>query len=109
MASPLFLRGLLDDLGLEPFFGVHLLEPTVLVFESLHSGHQQGVHAAKPGPSFVEGRGTDAVLAAELRYRAAALRLLQDANDLAVGESGPLHVKLPLRIGENSTSGSNGF
>ena len=54
MASPLFLQCLLNDLGLQAFFGIHLLEPPVLVFEFLESGHQRGVHAAEFAAPFVK-------------------------------------------------------
>ena len=84
MASPLFLQGLLDDLGLEAFFGIHLLEPPVLVFEFLEAGHQGGVHAAKLTAPFVERGRADAVFPAEFRNRAAALGLLEHGDDLAV-------------------------
>lgn len=46
MAS-LFLECLLDDLGLEPLRGVHLLDPSVLVLEFVHPRHQRRVHASE--------------------------------------------------------------
>ena len=84
MASPLFLQGLLDDLGLEAFFGIHLLEPPVLVFEFLEPGHQGGIHAAEFAAPFVKRGGTDAVLPAQFWNRAAGLGLLEYGDDLAV-------------------------
>ena len=84
MASPLFLQGLLHNLGFEPFFSIHLLEPPVLVFKFLEPGHQRGVHAAELAAPFVERRRTDTVLPAELGNRATALCLLENGNDLAV-------------------------
>lgn len=84
MASPLFLERLLDDLRLQALFGVHLLEPPVLVFELLEPGHQRGVHAAKLAAPFVEGGRTDAMLPTKLGDRAAGLCLLEYRDDLAV-------------------------
>lgn len=84
MASPLFLQGLLDDLGLEAFFGIHLLEPPVLVFEFLEAGHQGGIHAPELAAPFVKRGGTDAMFPAEFRNRAATLCLLENGDDLAV-------------------------
>jgi len=84
MASPLFLQGLLDDLGLEAFFGIHLLEPPVLVFELFEPGHQGGIHAAKFAAPFVKRGRTDAVFPAEFRNWAATLGLFEDGNDLAI-------------------------
>ena len=76
MASPFFCEGLLDDLSLEALLGIHLLEPSVLVFEFLQSGHQGGVHAAEFAAPFVERRRTDAVLPAQFWNRATGLGLL---------------------------------
>lgn len=84
MASPLFLQGLSDDLGLEPLFGIHLFEPPVLVFEFLEPGHRRGVHAAELAAPFVKRGGADAVFPAEFRDWAAALCLLEHGDDLAV-------------------------
>ena len=83
MASALFPR-LLNDLCLEVFFRIHLLEPSVLVFEFLEVGHQRGVHAPKFATPFVERGGTDAVFSAGFRDRAAALCLLGNGDDLVV-------------------------
>jgi hypothetical protein len=78
------LQGLLDDLGLEAFFGIHLLEPPVLIFEFLEAGHQGGVHAAEFTAPFVKRGRTDAVFPAKCRNRAPALCLLENGDDLAV-------------------------
>ena len=56
MASPLFLQGLLHDLGFKAFFGIHLLEPPVLVFKFLEPRHQGGVHAAEFAATFYKWR-----------------------------------------------------
>ena len=48
------------------------------------------------GAPFVERGVADAVLAAQLRYRAAGFGLLQDGDDLAVGKAGRLHVELSV-------------
>ena len=84
MALPLFLQSLLHNLGFEPFFSIHLLEPPVLVFKFLEPGHQRGVHAAELAAPFVERSGADAVLTAEFGYRTATFCLLENGNDLAV-------------------------
>jgi len=84
MASPLFLQGLLNDFSLQAFFCVHLLEPTVLLFEFLEPGHQGSVHATELAPPFVKRCGADAMLPAEFRNRAAALCLLEYGDDLTV-------------------------
>jgi len=78
------LQGLLDDFGLEPLFGIHLLEPPVLVFEFLEPGHQGDVHATEFAAPLVKLGRTDAVLPAQFGDRAAALCLLEYGNDLAV-------------------------
>ena len=54
MALPLFCERLLDDLGLETFFGVHLLEAPVFVLELFHTSHERGVHAAVLAAPLVE-------------------------------------------------------
>ena len=87
MASPLFLQGLLNDLGLKPFLGIPLLQPPVLVFEFLQAGHQRGIHTAEFAAPFVERGGTDAVLTTELRNWAASLCLLEHGNDLSVPDA----------------------
>lgn len=84
MASSLFLQGLLDDLCLQAFLGIHLLEPPVLVFEFLEPCHQRGVHAAEFAAPFVKRGRTDAVLPAEFGDRAATLGLLEYGDDLTV-------------------------
>jgi len=78
------LQGLLNNLGLEAFFGIHLLEPPVLVFEFLEPCHQGGVHAAELAAPFVKRGRTDPVLPAEFGDRAAALGLLEYGDNLAV-------------------------
>ena len=94
MALPLFCEGLGDNFDFETLIGVHFLQVPVLVFELLHTGHQGRIHAAELGAPFVERGIADAVLAAQLRYRAAGLGLLKDGNDLAVGKAGRFHVEL---------------
>lgn len=49
--------------------------------------HQRNVHRAELRPPLVERRLTGPVLAARVWYRQAVLHLLQDCQDLAVGES----------------------
>ena len=54
MALPLFLERLLNDLGLEALLGIHLLEPSILVFEFLEASHQRDIHAAELAAPFVK-------------------------------------------------------
>jgi len=94
MASPFFCERLLEQIGAQLSFGIHLLQPPVFLFQRLHLGHHRGVHAAELAPPLVERGGADAVLTAEIRNRTASLSLLQHANDLAVGKTGFLHGNL---------------
>jgi hypothetical protein len=87
MALPLFCQGLGHDFGLEALFGIHLLEPAVLVLQLLHAGHEGSVHAAELGTPLVERGVADAVLTAQLRDGRADFGLLEDGDDLAIGES----------------------
>ena len=48
------------------------------------------------GAPLVERGVADAMLAAQFRYRAAGLGLLEDGDDLAVGKAGRLHVELSV-------------
>jgi hypothetical protein len=94
MASPLFCQGLRNDLGLQTLLGIHLFQATIFIFQLLHAGHQRGIHAAELGAPLVELGVADAVLAAQLRNRRAALGLLEDGDDLAIGKTGRLHAEL---------------
>ncbi len=102
MASPLFCHGLLKDLGFQPLFGIHLLEPGVLKFQFLHPADHLGIHATIHRPPFVKCGGTDAKLTTDLRYRYTRLNALERFHDLTVREFRLLHAESPLR--ENSTS-----
>lgn len=62
-----FLQRLLDDLGLEPFLGVHLLQAAVLLLQLLEPGHQRGVHPTVLRPPLVEGGPAHPMLPAQLR------------------------------------------
>lgn len=64
MAIELSLQGLLDDFRLEAFFGIHLLEPAVLLLQLSHAGHQGDIHAAVLATPLVEGGAADVVLSA---------------------------------------------
>lgn len=87
MALPLFCHGFLDDLGLEPFLGIHFLQAPVLFLKFLHAGHQGRVHAPKLGPPLVERGIADGVLPAQIRDWRPGFGLIQDADDLAIGKS----------------------
>ena len=93
MALPFFCRGLRDDLGLQAHLGIHFLQAPVFVLQLLHAGHQRGVHAAELGAPFVERGVADAVLAAQFRDWRAALGLLEEGDDLAIGKTGRLHAE----------------
>ena len=62
MGSPLFFEGLRNDLGLELFLKVHLLQAAVLFFELFHARHHGHIHTAVLGPLFVKRRRADAQL-----------------------------------------------
>ena len=96
MALPFFCERLRNDLSLEALLDIHLLEAPVFLLQLLHACHQRGVHAAELGAPLVERGVADAVLAAQLRYRAAGFGLLEDGDDLAVGKAGRLHVELSV-------------
>src|SRR5690554_539146 len=95
MALPLFCHCLLENIGLEPLLGVHLLQAPVLLLQLFEARHHRGVHAAGLGTPLVERGTAHAVLAAELRHRRAALGLLHNRQDLAVAVAGLLHVEPP--------------
>ncbi len=104
MALPFFCRGLRDDLGLQAHLGIHFLQAPVFVLQFLHAGHQRGIHAAELGAPFVERGVADAVLAAQLWDWRAALGLLEDGDDLAIGKTGRFHAELSKNLSlENST------
>lgn len=104
MALPFFCQGLRDDLGLQALLGIHFLQAPVFVLQFLHAGHQRGIHAAELGAPFVERGVADAVLAAQLWDWRAALGLLEDGDDLAIGKTGRLHAELSKNLSlENST------
>lgn len=74
---------------------VHALELRVLVLQLSQLRQARHVHAGEAALALVVGRLADAVLAARLANLAAKLDLLEDRNDLAVSESGFLHVEAP--------------
>lgn len=87
MASPLFRLGLGDDLGLEAFLGIHLLETVVFVLQLLEARHERGVHPPEFGTPLVEGGRADAMLAAKLRDGSAGLDLFEDGDDLGIAKA----------------------
>src|SRR3546814_20328448 len=73
--------------------------------QKLPEGRQKRrIHAAELAVLLVERSRADAMFAAQLRDRRAGFCLLQDRNDLAVGESRLLHGTSSERLRENSTS-----
>ena len=95
MASEFFCECFRDNVGLDLRLDAELLEPTVLLLELLHPGHQRHVHAAVLTAPLVERRRTDPMLPAQVRHRRSGLRVLQHRQDLAVRKSRSLHVELP--------------
>lgn len=79
MASPFFCHRLLEDLGFEPFLGIHLFETPVLVLKLLQAGHQRRIHAAIFGAPLVERRAAHAVFATQLGHRRTGFGLLENA------------------------------
>ena len=94
MALPLFCQRLRDDFGFQALVGIHFLQAPIFVLQLLHAGHQRGVHAAELGAPYVERGVADAVLAAQLSDWGAALGLLENGDDLAIGKTGCLHAEL---------------
>ena len=86
-ALPLFFEGFLDDLGLELFLHLHLLQTSVLVFEFFHARHQRRIHAAVISPPFIKRGIADAMLTQQVDHRRAAIGLLQYRQYLAIAES----------------------
>ena len=79
-----FCDGLVEDLSLQAFLGIHFLEPSVFFFELLHSSHHRHIHTAKLGSPLVECGVTHTVLTAQLGHRCTGSRLFQDVDDLAI-------------------------
>jgi ubiquinone/menaquinone biosynthesis C-methylase UbiE len=72
-------------------------ETAIFVLEGLHLGHIADFHAAKLRFPFVKRCGADAVLAAELVGVRAGVGLLDDTDDLRLGEPGLTHLGDSLR------------
>ena len=85
MVLPLFCDGLVEHLGFQAFFGVHLFKPSVFFFELLQSGHHGDIHAAEFGPPLVKCGITHAMFPAQLGYGCAGLGLVQYIDDLTIG------------------------
>src|SRR5690625_3570228 len=101
MALPLLCHGFLDDLRLEPFFGIHFLELLIFCLKFLEPSNHRTVHTTILGTPFVKGGSAHAVLSAQFRHRCASLSLFQNRHDLAVRISGFTH---RISFIENSTS-----
>ena len=56
MAASLFSKSLFEQFRLHAHLRIHLLQATVLVFQSLHLADHLGIHAAVFGSPFVERR-----------------------------------------------------
>jgi hypothetical protein len=86
MASPFFLEHLRNDLGLELFLKVHLLQSAVFFFELFHAGHHGHVHAATLGTPFVKRCRADAQLSANIWNANASLKAFDRIHDQAIPE-----------------------
>jgi hypothetical protein len=95
MASELFSEGFRDNVSLDVRLDVDLPEPTVLLLKILHPRHERHVNAAVLAAPFIKRRRTDPVLSAQIQNRRTGLGLLKHCQDLTVGKSQSLHVKLP--------------
>jgi hypothetical protein len=71
--------------------GDNPLQSSILVLERPHFRDVADFHAAKLGFPLVERRLADAVPAADVLGRLAALLLFEDADDLSFGEPGLSH------------------
>ena len=63
MASPHFFKCLSDDLSLELFLQIHLLQTPILFLERLHARHHGNFHAAELGTPLVKRGRAHAKLA----------------------------------------------
>jgi hypothetical protein len=99
MALPLFFKRLRHDLSLEFLLEVHLLEPTVLLFQFFEPGHHRNVHAAVFGTPLVKSCRTDAKLTANIWHSKASIDTFERIHDLAIAVSGLLHIE-PFPLGK---------
>jgi hypothetical protein len=86
MASPLFFERLRDDLNLELFLKVHLLQTTVLLFKRFNARHHGHIHASVLSPPFVKRRPVDAQLTTHNWNADASLNAFDRIHDLAIAE-----------------------
>lgn len=89
-----FCQRFLQQIRAELRLDVELLKAAVLVFEFLHPHDQRRIHTAELAAPLVERRRADAVLTAQLGDRASGLSLLENRQDLDVGEPELLHGNL---------------
>ena len=87
MALQLSLKRLLAKLCLNPFFSVHLLQAGVFSLQLFQALHQRSIHTAVFGTPLINQRRAYTVLARQVGDRNTRLMLLQDRQNLAVGES----------------------
>ena len=76
--------------------GDNPFQSPILIFERAHLGDVADFHAAELGFPLVERRLADAVPAADVLGRLAALLLFEDADDLSFGEPGLSHRAVSL-------------
>lgn len=75
----------------------YIFQAPVFVLQLLHAGHQRGVHAAELGAPFVNV----ALLMPCSRHSSdwrAALGLLEEGDDLAIGKTGRLHAEFSKNL-----------
>lgn len=104
MALPFFYSGLLDNLGLQAFLGLHLFQASTLIIQHLQACHQRRIYATVLGLPFLERGAAVTVLSAQPRYGRTSLCSFENDEDLAVDKSGRLHAESShVRTRENST------
>jgi hypothetical protein len=94
MALSFFCQRFRNDLCLEAFFDPHLLEAPIFSCRPFHACLELRIHAAEFRALLAERGVSDAVLAAQLRYRTAIFGWFEDGDDLAVGKAERRHVEL---------------
>ena len=77
MAWSVFSEGLLEDIRLEPLFGIHLPEPGIFRLQFFPAGQQGDIHAAALLPPLVKRRCANAQISTPLRDRQSGFNALE--------------------------------
>lgn len=102
MQSPLFSKGVVDDVVLQPVLAQPLLQPRILSLQLLEPLGHRHAHPAKFSAPQLVGRLIKPAPSAIVFHRRASLHLIQEANDL-FGNS-LLHIQSPYSWGLDSKS-----